>query len=135
MLVCFLGAGFVLFVFDSAPAALSQLLESSVRNVFRPQVQVSLLRGNVVDAAMVMLRVVPGKAPFEIGHGLEGVQAATGIGRSAVDGAAALGRREAQRWRVRAARASWGCCESQKPNGCVPEPQGVLEWPGRGVEK
>ena len=46
-----------------------------------------LLRGDVVDARMVMLGVVPGKVPFEIGNGLAVVQEAAGIFRGAFDGA------------------------------------------------
>ena len=58
-----------------------------MRHDFLPQALVSLLRGDVVDARMVVLGVVPGKVPIEIGDGLIVVQEATGILRGAFYGA------------------------------------------------
>ena len=79
MVVCFSFAGFLLLVFFSAPAALRKFFTASLRHDFLPQALVSLLRGDVVDARMVVLCVVPGKVPIEIGDGLAVVQEATGI--------------------------------------------------------
>ena len=46
-----------------------------------------LLRSNVVDARMVVLGVVPGKGPTEIGDGLGVIQKSAGIFRGSFDGA------------------------------------------------
>ena len=74
-------------IFFSAPASLSKFLVASLGHDFLPQALMSLLRGDVVDARMVVLRVVPGKVPIEIGDGLVVVQESTGILRSSFDGA------------------------------------------------
>ena len=87
LFVYFLGAGFLLFVFDSAPAALSQFPALSLGDDLRSQALMGLLRGNVVDAGMVMLRVIPGKVSFEIGDGLVVIQESPRILRGAFDGA------------------------------------------------
>ena len=50
MFVCFFFAGFLLLVFDSAPAALSQFLTAALLDDVLPQALVGLLRGDVVDA-------------------------------------------------------------------------------------
>ena len=81
MFVCSSDAGFLLLVFDSAPAALSQFFAPSLFDNFRPQPLVGLLRGDVVDARMVVLRIVPSKVPFEIDDGLAIVEESTGIFR------------------------------------------------------
>ena len=70
VIFCYSSAGFLFLVFDSAPAALSQFFDPSLFDDFLPQALVGLLRGDVVDARMVVLRVVPGKVPIEIGDGL-----------------------------------------------------------------
>jgi hypothetical protein len=44
-----------------------------------------LVRGDVVDARMVMLGVVPGKVPAEIGAGGDVIEESTGILRSPFD--------------------------------------------------
>ena len=67
LVVVVLCAGFLFFVFDSAPAALSQFLTAALRDDCLPQALMGLLRGGVVDARMVKLGVVPGKVPIEIG--------------------------------------------------------------------
>ena len=87
LFICFWFAGFLLLVFDTAPAALSQFPALSLGDDLRSQALMGLLRGDVVDARMVMLGVVPGKVPFEIGNGLAVVQEAAGIFRGAFDGA------------------------------------------------
>ena len=87
LLVVFLFAGFLLLIFLSAPAALREFLTASLFDDFWPQALVGLLRGDVVDAGRVMLRVVPGKVPSEVGDGLAVVQEAAGIFRRAFDGA------------------------------------------------
>ena len=80
---CFCFAGFLLLVLLPAPAALGEFFESSLFDDFLTQALVSLLRGDVVDAGMVVLRVVPGKVPIKIGDGLAVIQEATGIFRGA----------------------------------------------------
>jgi hypothetical protein len=87
VVVCFLFAGFLFLVFCSAPAALSKFLAVSLIDDFLPQALVGLLRGDVVDARMVVLGVVPGKVPIEIGDGLAVVQETTGIFRGSFYGA------------------------------------------------
>ena len=80
-------AGFLLLIFDSAPAALSQFFALSLCYDLRSQALVGLLRGDVVDAGMIVLGVVPRKVPSEVGLGLAVVQEAAGIFRGAFDGA------------------------------------------------
>ena len=87
LVVCFLCAGYLLLIFFSAPASLRKFLAASLRHDFLPQALVRLLRVDVVDARMVVLGVVPGKVPIEIGDGLAVVQEATGILRGAFYGA------------------------------------------------
>ena len=74
-------------VFFPAPAALGKFLDASLFDDVRPQAVMGLLRGDVVDARMVMLRVIPGKVSFEVGDRLVVVQKAPGILRGAFDGA------------------------------------------------
>ena len=61
---------FSVLIFCPAPAPLSKFFAASLRYDFLPQALVSLLRGDVVDARMVVLRVVPGKVLIEIGDRL-----------------------------------------------------------------
>ena len=70
-------AGFLLLIFRSASAALSKLLLPSLIDYFLPQALVSLIWGDVVDARMVVLGVVPSKARIEIGDGLVDIQEST----------------------------------------------------------
>ena len=58
----------------AAPAALSLLLAQSLSHDLLPQPLVGLLRGDVVDAGMVMLGVIPGKVATEVFLGLVGIQ-------------------------------------------------------------
>ena len=66
-------------IFFSAPASLRKFLYAPLIDDFLPQALVSLLRGDVVDARMVVFGVVPGKVPIEIGEGLAVIQESTGI--------------------------------------------------------
>ena len=83
----FFCAGFLLLVFDAAPAALRQFLALPLGDDLRSQALVGLLRGDVVNAGMIVLGVVPRKVPSEVGLGLAVVQEAAGIFRGAFDGA------------------------------------------------
>ena len=74
-------------VFFSAPASLRELLDASLLDDLLPQALVSLLRGDVVDARMVVLRVVPGKVSTEVVDGLTVIQEPTRILGSSFDGA------------------------------------------------
>ena len=80
-------AGFLLLVFFPTPAALGKFLDASLSCDVLPLACVGLLRGDVVDAAMIVLVVVPGKVPGEIDDGLSVIQEAPGILRGAFDGA------------------------------------------------
>jgi len=60
VVVCFLLAGFLILVFFPAPAALGKFLDASLHDDARSQAVMGLLRGDVVDARMVMLSVIPG---------------------------------------------------------------------------
>jgi hypothetical protein len=86
-------AGFLLLVFFPAPAALGQFLYASLFDDAWPQAVMGLLRGDVVDAGMVMLGVIPGKVATEVFVGLGIIEKATGIGRGAFDVKADLRRR------------------------------------------
>ena len=66
-------------IFFSAPASLRKLFDSSLLDDFLPQALVSLLRSDVVDARMVVLRVVPGKVSIEVFDGIGVVEELTGI--------------------------------------------------------
>ncbi len=68
LFVSFWFAGFLLFVFDSAPVALSQFPPPLLCDDLRPLAIMGFLQGNVVDARMVMLGVVAGKGPLELGE-------------------------------------------------------------------
>jgi len=61
LVVGFSCAGFLLLVFYPAPAALGEFLGASLLDDDLPQAVMGLLRGDVVDARMVMLGVIPGK--------------------------------------------------------------------------
>jgi hypothetical protein len=77
--VDFLGAGFWVLIFFSAPASLSQFSDLSLSDDFLSQALVGWLWRDVVDARMVMLRVVPCKVPTKIDKGeLEKCPAAFG---------------------------------------------------------
>ena len=77
----------MVLIFFSAPASLSKFFDASLSDDFLPQPLVGLLRGDVVDARMVMLRVVPCKVPIKIGDGLAVIQESTGILRGSFHGA------------------------------------------------
>jgi hypothetical protein len=87
VVVGFFVCRFRFLIFFSAPASLSKLFGASLIDDFLPQALVGLLRRDVVDARMVMLRVIPGKVSFEIGDGLVVIQESPGIRRGAFDGA------------------------------------------------
>src|ERR1039457_7705047 len=87
LVVCFSWAGFLHLIFFPAPAALGKFLDASLLDDARPQAVMGLLRGDVVDARMVMLGVIPGKVSFKIGDGLVVIQESPGILRGAFDGA------------------------------------------------
>ena len=70
MVVGFSWAGFLLLVFFPAPAALGKFLDASLLDDAWPQAVMGLLRGDVVDARMVMLGVIPGKVATEVYVGL-----------------------------------------------------------------
>jgi hypothetical protein len=61
MVIGFLCAGFLLLIFFPAPAALGKFLGASLIDDDLPPAVMGLLRGDVVDARMVMLGVIPGK--------------------------------------------------------------------------
>jgi hypothetical protein len=60
VVVCFGHAGFLLLIFFSAPTSLRELPVSPLIDDLLPQALVSLLRGDVIDSGVVMLRVAPG---------------------------------------------------------------------------
>ena len=70
MVVGFSCAGFLLLVFFPAPAALGKIFDASFLDDAWPQAVMGLLRGDVVDARMVMLGVIPGKVATEVFSGL-----------------------------------------------------------------
>ena len=65
MFVCFLLVGFLLLIFHPAPAALGKFVGASLLDDGLPLAVMGLLRGDVIDARMVMLGVIPGKVSFE----------------------------------------------------------------------
>jgi len=83
----FVGRFFGFLIFHPAPAALSEFLGASLLDDDLPLAVMGLLRGDVVDARMVMLRVIPGKVSFEVGDRLVVLQESPGILRGAFDGA------------------------------------------------
>ena len=84
MFVCFSCAGFLLLVFFPAPAALGKFLYASLLDDAWPLAVMGLLRGDVVDARMVMLGVIPGKVATEVFLGLVVIQESPGILRGRV---------------------------------------------------
>jgi hypothetical protein len=68
-------------------ASLREFFVASLRYDCLLQALVSLLRSDIVDARMVVLRIVPSKVPIEIGDGLVVVQESTGILRGPFYGA------------------------------------------------
>ena len=70
MFVGFLWAGFLLLIFFPAPVALGKFFSSSLLDDVGPLAVMGLLRGDVVDARMVMLGVIPGKVATEVFLGL-----------------------------------------------------------------
>ena len=79
LVVCLGHVGFLLLIFFSAPTSLRKLFDAPLIDDLLPQALVSLLRGDVVDARMVVLRIIPGKVPIEIDDGFSIIQEATGI--------------------------------------------------------
>ena len=59
-----------LLIGGSAPEALSVVLSEAAFDDVSALAEVSLLRGDVVDAGVVVLRVIPVKISFEVNHGL-----------------------------------------------------------------
>ena len=82
----FLHAGFLL-VFLPAPAALGEGFSPSLLHDGLPLAVVGLLRGDEVDARVVMLGVVPVEVPGEVGHGLAVIQEPPRVFRGALGGA------------------------------------------------
>ena len=76
MVVGFLCAGFLLLIFFPAAAALGKFFGVTLIDDDLPLAVMGLLRGDVVDARMVMLGVIPGKVSFEIGDRLVVIQEA-----------------------------------------------------------
>ena len=68
MVSSFLTRG-LLLIGESAPEALSSLLAESASNYFSPQAGVSLVRGDVVDAGVVVPVVIPVKVSCEVRAG------------------------------------------------------------------
>ena len=75
-----------LLVGDSAPEALSVVLPEAACDDVCALAKVRLLRGDVVDAGVVVLVVIPVKISFEVSHGLGVVQKLARIFRGAFDG-------------------------------------------------
>lgn len=67
-----------LVIFGSAPLALSVVLTKPARDDGGPLARVSLVRGDVVDAAVVVLVVIPVKVSFEVGDGVAVIAEASG---------------------------------------------------------
>ena len=68
-----------------APEALSELLAETAGDYFFAKAGVGLVRGDIVDAGVVVLVVVPVKVLFEVGHGLAVIQKIAGIFRGSLD--------------------------------------------------
>src|ERR1019366_339536 len=68
-----------------APEALSALLAEAAGDYFFAEAGVRLVRGDVVDAGVVVLVVVPVKVSLEVGQRFTVVQKLAGIFRSALD--------------------------------------------------
>src|ERR1035438_9298373 len=69
-----------------APEALSELLAETAGDYFFAEAGVRLLRGDVVDAGVVVLVIVPVKVLIEVVHGLAVVQELAGIFRGSFRG-------------------------------------------------
>jgi hypothetical protein len=82
----FFHAGF-LFVFLPAPAALGEGFNPALLHDGLPFAFVVLLRGDEVDALLVMLDVVPVEVPGEVGHGFAVIQEPLRVFREALGGA------------------------------------------------
>ncbi len=79
--------GRFILVFFPAPAALGKFFGASLFDNDRPQAVMGLLRGDGVDAGMVVLGVIPGKVATEVIVGLGVIQKLPGILLGAFDGA------------------------------------------------
>ena len=82
-----------------APEALSALLAETAGDYFSAEAGMRLLRGDVIDAGVVVLVVVPVKVLLEVGDGLAIVQkkarvlrCALGGGKSGLDERIVVGR-------------------------------------------
>src|ERR1017187_8062364 len=68
-----------------AAVALSALLAETAGDYLSAEAGVRLVRGDVVDAGVVVMVVIPVKVSFEVGHGLAVVQKLAGIFRGSLD--------------------------------------------------
>ena len=76
----------LLLIGGSAPEALSALFSEAAFDYFPAEAGVRLLRGDVVNAGVVVLVIIPVKVSFEVSNGLAVVQKLARIFRSPFDG-------------------------------------------------
>ncbi len=84
MVSSFLTRGFL--IGEPAPEALSSLLAETAGDYFPAESSMSLERGDVVDAGVVVLAVIPVKVFYEVSDGLAVVQELARVFRRALNG-------------------------------------------------
>ena len=84
MVSSFLTRGFL--IGESAPEALSVLLTATAGDYFAAEARVGLVRGDIVDAGVVVLVVIPVKISFEVSARHSVVQKLAWVFRGALGG-------------------------------------------------